>query len=136
MMNWLSKRSMPSPFKKKGRRCRDYPKGVPGSLEDMFNCIDHGKTMKPSKECVPGKWYGSPDPCRNRVSIFGLNNIMNSRDYNNHYNQTETFITEFINDHGDTNRIIVWTENDELYLGFVSNVDGVVELRYIHVILD
>ena len=55
---------------------------------------------------------------------------------NNHYNQTETFITEFINDHGDTNRIILWTENDELYLGFVSNVEGVVELRYIHVILD
>ena len=54
----------------------------------------------------------------------------------NHYNQTETFITEFIHDYGDTNRIILWTENDAFYLGFVSNVDGVVELRYIHIILD
>jgi hypothetical protein len=55
---------------------------------------------------------------------------------NKHYNQTETFITEFINNNGDSNRIILWTENDEFYLGFISNVDGVVEIHYIHIILD
>jgi len=71
---------------KKKSRCRDYTqKGNPGSHDDMLSCIHHGETI--SKECVPGKWYNSPDPCRNRVSSFG--DIMNSRVYDMHLQNTK-----------------------------------------------